>query len=89
MSSTTFNPSDVDLSTADPAQVVCYLELGHNKYDGRLGLRISALFVILVVSSAVSISVTLQHTIDRSADSNLQVTFFPVRSRTGRAAHGT
>lgn len=49
-----FNPQNVDLDTADPASIICYLNSGGNEYDGRLGARISALFVILVVSSAVT-----------------------------------
>ena len=49
-----FNASSVNLDTADPAQVVCYLNSSRNDYDGRLGARISALFVILVVSSCVT-----------------------------------
>lgn len=50
----TFNPANVDLNTADPTTIVCYLNRGQNEYDGRLGARISAIFVILVVSSAVT-----------------------------------
>jgi zinc transporter 1/2/3 len=49
-----FDPHNIDLETADPRDVVCYLNNGENEYDGRLGARISALFVILVVSSAVT-----------------------------------
>lgn len=49
-----FNPSSVDLSTADLAQVVCYMTAGQNDYNGQLGARISALFVILIVSSATT-----------------------------------
>lgn len=50
----TFDPTNVDLTTADPAAVVCYLNAGGNEYDGRLGVRISALFVILIISSAAT-----------------------------------
>ena len=49
-----FNPENVNLTSADSAAVVCYIEASSNQYDGRLGVRISALFVILVVSSAVT-----------------------------------
>ena len=49
-----FDPSSVDLDTADARDVVCYLNAGENEYDGRLGARISAIFVILIVSSAVT-----------------------------------
>lgn len=50
--SASFDPTNVDLNTADPAAVVCYLELGQNEYNGALGARIAALFVILIVSTA-------------------------------------
>lgn len=49
-----FDPNNVDLTTADPTQVICYLNQGGNDYDGRLGLRVSAIFVILVISTAVT-----------------------------------
>lgn len=54
MSSPDFNASSVDLDSVDPAQIICYLNLGENDYNGRLGARISALFVILIVSTAVT-----------------------------------
>jgi len=50
----TFNPQNVDLDTADPATIICYLNRGENEYDGRLGARVSALFVILIVSTALT-----------------------------------
>lgn len=46
-----FDPHSVDLETADPRAVVCYMNASPNDYDGRVGLRISALFVILATSS--------------------------------------
>ncbi|KAK9313380.1 Zinc/iron permease [Lipomyces starkeyi] len=49
--SSTFDPNNVDLDTADPAQVVCYINASPNDYNGHLGARISAVFVILVVST--------------------------------------
>jgi len=49
-----FNASNVDLSTADPRDVICALNASTNEYNGRLGARISALFVILIVSSAAT-----------------------------------
>ncbi|MCJ1360227.1 MAG: high-affinity Zn(2+) transporter zrt1 [Icmadophila ericetorum] len=49
-----FDPANVNLNTADPAQVVCYIESDGNDYDGRLGARVSALFVILIVSTATT-----------------------------------
>ncbi|OCL07018.1 ZIP zinc/iron transport family [Glonium stellatum] len=52
--SNTFNPQIVDLDTADPAQVICYLTTSGNEYNGHLGARISALFVILIVSTAAT-----------------------------------
>lgn len=53
-SSSAFDPSSVNLDTASPVDIICYLGLGQNEYNGRLGVRISALFVILVVSSAAT-----------------------------------
>jgi zinc transporter 1/2/3 len=52
--SSDFNPQNVNLDTTDPTAVVCYIEAGQNEYDGRLGARVSALFVILIVSSAAT-----------------------------------
>ncbi|KIW17351.1 hypothetical protein PV08_04543 [Exophiala spinifera] len=49
-----FNPENVNLSTADPRDVVCALAASGNEYNGKLGARISALFVILVVSTAAT-----------------------------------
>ncbi|KAF7169554.1 hypothetical protein CNMCM5623_002214 [Aspergillus felis] len=49
-----FDPNNVDLSTADPAQVVCYLSASGNNYNGHLGARISSIFVILAVSTAAT-----------------------------------
>ena len=49
-----FNASNVDLSTADPRDVICALAAGANEYDGRLGARISALFVIMIVSTCAT-----------------------------------
>ncbi|RDW92287.1 hypothetical protein BP5796_01681 [Coleophoma crateriformis] len=47
-----FNASSVDLDTASQTDIICYLQLGQNSYDGRLGARVSALFVIMIVSTA-------------------------------------
>ncbi len=52
--SATFDPYNVDLTTADPAQIVCFLSAGENEYNGRLGARISALFVILITSTCTT-----------------------------------
>ncbi|KAI5459303.1 Zinc/iron permease [Mariannaea sp. PMI_226] len=54
MSDGSFDPHSVDLDTADQRDIVCYLAAGDNEYDGRLGARISALFVILIVSTATT-----------------------------------
>ena len=53
---TDFNPNSVDLDSPDldPKDIICYLNRGENEYDGRLGARVSALFVILILSSAVT-----------------------------------
>ncbi|KAJ6262406.1 Zinc-regulated transporter [Drechslerella dactyloides] len=50
-----FDPERVNLTTADPAQIVCYLAESGIEYDGRMGLRIAALFVILVTSSVCTV----------------------------------
>ncbi|MCJ1475872.1 high-affinity Zn(2+) transporter zrt1 [Lambiella insularis] len=54
MSDPSFNASSVDLDTASPADIICYLNASGNEYDGRLGARISALFVILIVSTVAT-----------------------------------
>lgn len=50
----TFNASNVDLATADPRDVICALTFSENDYNGQLGARISAIFVILIISSAAT-----------------------------------
>ncbi|KAL6867042.1 Zinc/iron permease [Trichoderma novae-zelandiae] len=50
-----FNPQSVDLDTADPKDIICYLNAGENEYNGHLGLRVSALFVILITSTATTL----------------------------------
>ncbi|KAL2419313.1 Zinc-regulated transporter 1 [Exophiala dermatitidis] len=50
----TFNASNVDLTTADPRDVICAMAENGNDYNGHMGARISALFVILIVSSAAT-----------------------------------
>ncbi|KAF4447079.1 zinc-regulated transporter 1 [Fusarium austroafricanum] len=54
MSSSSFDPENVNLKDADARDIVCYLNAGGNEYDGRMGARISALFVILIVSTATT-----------------------------------
>lgn len=53
-SNSTFDPNNVDLDTADPTDVTCYLSLGSNEYNGQLGARVSALFVILILSTVAT-----------------------------------
>lgn len=55
MADSAFNPQSVDLDTADPRDIICYLNAGGNEYNGHLGARISALFVILIASSATTL----------------------------------
>lgn len=53
-----FNPENVNLTAVVDQgllqQVTCFVDAGSNEYNGQLGARISALFVILIVSSAVT-----------------------------------
>ncbi|KAF7596003.1 high-affinity Zn(2+) transporter zrt1 [Aspergillus hancockii] len=49
-----FDPNNVDLDAADPTEIICYLNASENDYDGRLGARISAIFVILIASTVVT-----------------------------------
>ncbi|KAJ5531602.1 Zinc/iron permease fungal/plant [Penicillium freii] len=49
-----FDPHNVDLDTADPTDIVCYINAGGNEYNGHMGARVSAIFVILIVSSAAT-----------------------------------
>jgi zinc transporter 1/2/3 len=48
------NLADVAGNDDFMAQVVCYLNQGGNDYDGSQGAHISAIFVVLVVSTAVT-----------------------------------
>lgn len=50
-----FNPNNVNLTSADPRDVVCFIYASANDYDGKLGARISALFVILIASTATTL----------------------------------
>jgi zinc transporter 1/2/3 len=52
--STVFNASNVDLNTADPRDVICALATSANEYNGQFGARISALFVIMIVSTCAT-----------------------------------
>lgn len=49
-----FDPTNVDLTSADPVDIVCYLNASSNDYDGRLGARISSIFVIGFVSTVAT-----------------------------------
>jgi zinc transporter 1/2/3 len=52
------NPSSVDLTNVDAnmlRQITCYLNQGSNDYNGQLGARVSALFVILVTSTGTTL----------------------------------
>lgn len=55
---TDFNPYNVNLEAvlnqSLTSDVICYLQAGENEYDGPIGVRISSVFVVLVVSSAVT-----------------------------------
>ncbi|KAJ4263437.1 hypothetical protein NW762_006256 [Fusarium torreyae] len=53
--SDSFDPQNVNLDEADPRDITCYLNAGENEYDGRMGARISSLFVILIVSTAATL----------------------------------
>ncbi|KAG6033579.1 hypothetical protein E4U41_006875, partial [Claviceps citrina] len=48
---TSFNASAVDLDNTPLVDIICYLKESGNSYDDRLGLHVSAIFVILVVST--------------------------------------
>lgn len=55
MANSTFDPENVNLLTADPAQVICALNASGNEYDGKLGARISSIFVIWIISTLVTV----------------------------------
>ncbi|KAI9724668.1 MAG: high-affinity Zn(2+) transporter zrt1 [Chrysothrix sp. TS-e1954] len=54
MAAATFDPQNVNLDTADQTAVVCYIDKSTNEYNGHLGARVSALFVVLIVSTAAT-----------------------------------
>lgn len=54
MATRAFDPSNVDLTTADKTQVICYFTVSENEYNGMLGARISSIFVIGFVSTLVT-----------------------------------
>ncbi|KNG48838.1 Fe2+/Zn2+ regulated transporter [Stemphylium lycopersici] len=53
-SATIFDPTHVDLTTANQADIVCYFSISSNEYNGLLSLRISSIFVIGLVSTLVT-----------------------------------
>ncbi|KAG9532307.1 ZIP zinc/iron transport family, partial [Aureobasidium melanogenum] len=55
MANNTFDPENVNLLTANPAQVICALSASGNEYDGKLGARISSIFVIWIISTLVTV----------------------------------
>ena len=61
----TFDPNNANLTSADPADVYCALQAGGNKYNGQLGARVSALFVILICSTAATFFPVLAKRIPR------------------------
>lgn len=50
-----FDPKNVNLDEASQEDIICYLSTSGNEYDGRLGARISSIFVILVTSYACTL----------------------------------
>ncbi|KAJ5248640.1 hypothetical protein N7468_000091 [Penicillium chermesinum] len=52
---TSFDPTNVNLDTASTEDVLCYLAVSENEYNGHMGVRISSIFVILIVSSAFTV----------------------------------
>lgn len=50
-----FDPTNVNLNSASKEDVLCYLAIEENQYNGHMGTRISSIFVILFVSSAFTV----------------------------------
>lgn len=50
-----FDPTNVNLNSASKEDVLCYLDIEENQYNGHIGARISSIFVILFVSSAFTV----------------------------------
>lgn len=48
------HPTNVDLTTVDLRDVVCFLTQAGNEYNGQLGARVSAIFVVFFVSTAAT-----------------------------------
>lgn len=45
------NPTSVNLDTADPRDVICYMNRSDQTYSGSLGVHVSAIFVVFFVST--------------------------------------
>ncbi|OAA59017.1 Zinc/iron permease, fungal/plant [Niveomyces insectorum RCEF 264] len=64
--SLSFDPHNLDLDTADPRDIACYLaSLDKDNGGGSLGLRISAVFVILIASTATTMFPVLATHVER------------------------
>lgn len=50
-----FDPTSVNLDTASPRDIICYLGATSKDYNGNLGARISAIFVLLITSTAMTV----------------------------------
>lgn len=50
-----FDPENANLTAIDPVSIICYLSDSGPEYDGGLGIRVSALFVILVCSTGLTL----------------------------------
>jgi len=50
-----FDPHFVDLDGASLRDVVCYMTQSANEFDGRLGVRVSAIFVLLCTSFSLTL----------------------------------
>lgn len=49
------DPESANLTSLTQRQIICYLTQSENEYDGRLGARISSIFVIGIVSTAATL----------------------------------
>jgi solute carrier family 39 (zinc transporter), member 1/2/3 len=45
-----FDPSNVNLTSIDPRDIICYLNSSENEFSGGIGSRVGALFIILATS---------------------------------------
>jgi zinc transporter 1/2/3 len=54
MSNSSFDPTNVNLDTASLTDVICYIYGAGNDYNGKLGARISSVFVVLITSTVVT-----------------------------------